>query len=337
MRKIIIHCGLHKTGTTALQLALFNNRKKLAAQGYVYPEIGIPKNHHGHHNLAWQLSRDRRFRGHYGDFKSLFSYFEGVGNNIVLSSEDFECSLLHPLRWKKIQEEIESQGLKMVFVIYLRNHINYLESLYAELLKAGAGDEYELFAGRVIANKRYWHNESEFVFDYTGIANSLGGLRNVETVFRNYDNLVDGNVVNDFCDAIGVNCSAFKYSLNVGQINKRPPLDVLLKLFFKNRSGALTGDAADAVDELCEGTGSNLASPAYVRDALNNVRKQCALASSQQLPLPALDLGIKVNIRKIFSLETYLLMLNLPNLKNEPDTKQRLIGEWRKWIQINHA
>ncbi|NBW61199.1 MAG: hypothetical protein EBR31_05685, partial [Methylophilaceae bacterium] len=97
MKKIFIHSGLHKTGTTALQAMLFKNRKNLSVQDFYYPSSGIPRNFYGHHNIAWQISRDRRFRSEFGDLRALLKEIGGIGKSkIVLSSEDFECSLLYP-------------------------------------------------------------------------------------------------------------------------------------------------------------------------------------------------------------------------------------------------
>ena len=47
--KIILHVGLHKTGTTSLQSYFGKNRKELKSLGVLYPEFSInnftPNNH----------------------------------------------------------------------------------------------------------------------------------------------------------------------------------------------------------------------------------------------------------------------------------------------------
>ena len=37
--ELVLHIGTHKTGTTALQVALAADRRRLAAQGIVYPRL----------------------------------------------------------------------------------------------------------------------------------------------------------------------------------------------------------------------------------------------------------------------------------------------------------
>lgn len=334
MRKIFIHCGLHKTGTTALQTALFKNRKELSLQNFHYPEKGIPLNHSGHHNLAWQLSRDRRFRSHYGDFKSLSSDIESTKGSIILSSEDFECSLLYPHKWRRIQEYFEIHNINIVFVIYLRNHINYIESLYAELLQAGMGEEYAIFTKRIISNKNFTFRDWEFIFNYSEILNSMKKLKNVQIIFRNYDDLIADNVVDDFCDAVGLRCNEFTRPPIIDQINKRQNLNTLLKMFFKNRAGQLPSNVSEIIDALCNGKNGSLTSPIQLKNIINKIRDECPLTSSQKFKRQDVDTSKKLNLRKIFSLETHLLILNLQNSNSDHHVKNTSIEKWRSWIDL---
>jgi hypothetical protein len=87
--KFYIHCGLHKTGTTALQAFLRQNTEKLRDAGVLYPYAGCPDScPAGHHNIAWQLSRDRRYNRGYGGMDALAKEIGDFGGDILLSSED---------------------------------------------------------------------------------------------------------------------------------------------------------------------------------------------------------------------------------------------------------
>ncbi len=44
--KILLHMGLHKTGTTSLQTALFNAREELKVRGVLYPDGGAARENH---------------------------------------------------------------------------------------------------------------------------------------------------------------------------------------------------------------------------------------------------------------------------------------------------
>jgi len=46
MKKMFIHAGTHKTGTTAIQLAMHSAREHLQEHGIYWPEINQKFNHH---------------------------------------------------------------------------------------------------------------------------------------------------------------------------------------------------------------------------------------------------------------------------------------------------
>ena len=62
MVTVYVHIGLHKTGTTTLQHFLNDNEKELLTKDVLYPNAGKPKKvfDYAHHNLAWQINRDKR-------------------------------------------------------------------------------------------------------------------------------------------------------------------------------------------------------------------------------------------------------------------------------------
>jgi hypothetical protein len=51
LKKLIIHPGFHKTGTTALQQALSEVRGELRACGFSYPKVAG----NAHHRAAWSV------------------------------------------------------------------------------------------------------------------------------------------------------------------------------------------------------------------------------------------------------------------------------------------
>ena len=70
-KRIIIHAGTHKTGTTFLQSFLSLNYKRLLDKGILFPLSGKIGKFSGHHNIAWQLNDDERFKKYrciYSDF-----------------------------------------------------------------------------------------------------------------------------------------------------------------------------------------------------------------------------------------------------------------------------
>ncbi|QDY70409.1 glycosyltransferase [Qingshengfaniella alkalisoli] len=148
--RIILHLGATKTGSTALQHLMEDNRPALLRQGIWYPEVG----------LFWQQSRPHKQAGH-ADFAraavrdeaDLHNYIEtGLAllgkqiHTIVLSSEAF---FLNP-HSEKLARYFSDYPCEMV--VYLRRQDNWANSQYAEFVAGGA-------VGRVNAPFEDWLQE----------------------------------------------------------------------------------------------------------------------------------------------------------------------------------
>src|SRR6202022_3469950 len=81
MPRCFIHIGTHKTGTTSIQHLLSRNSSALRQMGYYYPDAGRLELHPGHHNLAWGISGDRRFRDDYGTIDDLIREVENSSDD----------------------------------------------------------------------------------------------------------------------------------------------------------------------------------------------------------------------------------------------------------------
>ena len=63
-KKLFIHAGTYKTGTTYFQHKIYHNRKRLAAAGILYPRLGLglatPHNRHSHRVLGMRLASGKQ-------------------------------------------------------------------------------------------------------------------------------------------------------------------------------------------------------------------------------------------------------------------------------------
>ena len=120
MKSVYIHCGVHRTGSTALQYLLLENRQNLASQGVVYPGEGVH-----HQALAWAL-----YRGKVG-VQDVFDLIEGAddGAAVVLSGEDF--AIHRNLGW--LTKLAKRYPVEAVF--YLRRQDHWLMSWYNQHIK----------------------------------------------------------------------------------------------------------------------------------------------------------------------------------------------------------
>lgn len=140
MKTVYIHVGLHKTGSTSIQVAL-SSARSLAGAGVLYPKAGRPeKAAFGHHELAWAVMERRNFVPQdwaaagveWGERRrKLFEavreeIFASDQEKVVLSSEEFDC-----LAAGEIQSLAgEFNDLVVCPIIYVRNLVDFFESAY---------------------------------------------------------------------------------------------------------------------------------------------------------------------------------------------------------------
>lgn len=118
---LVIHAGIHRTGTSSLQDFLAGNREALAARGILYP--GDLKNHQ---QVAWAIKRGESGARH---VLQLLQTGGAPAQTAVLSAEDF-C-IHEDLGWlSKLASEI-----KIDVHFYLRRQDHWLMSWYNQHIK----------------------------------------------------------------------------------------------------------------------------------------------------------------------------------------------------------
>jgi hypothetical protein len=118
--RLVIHAGIHRTGTTSLQRFLSENREALGARG-----IGYPGDEVHHQKLAWALKR-----GEAGveDVEALVGS-AGAAERVILSGEDF--AIHQELGWLAAlarRHEVHA-------VFYLRRQDHWVMSWYNQHVK----------------------------------------------------------------------------------------------------------------------------------------------------------------------------------------------------------
>jgi hypothetical protein len=118
--KILIHAGIHRTGTTSIQTILAENRELLRSHGIAYP--GEDKNHQ---SLAWALKRGECPTANLAKLLETCAGFESV----VFSAEDF-C-ILSDLGW--VHDLSRIYETRVLF--YLRRQDHWMMSWYNQHVK----------------------------------------------------------------------------------------------------------------------------------------------------------------------------------------------------------
>lgn len=126
-----MHCGIHKTGTSYLQLVLKSNAKVLARHGIHYPVAPNPYiQRTGNHSIIasnYQPAFD--VTEHFQKHVSL----DSPARHLLISGEEFARLLPRAEFLKRFIQATAGADLKFVF--YLRRHDHLRESVYAQSVK----------------------------------------------------------------------------------------------------------------------------------------------------------------------------------------------------------
>ena len=143
MKRLVIHPGFHKSGTTALQQSLHENRGKLLELGISYP---FPR-FRAHHRIAWSLSQrvwGWQKRGGSKESPKLWrravrAINRDTSGTTVISSEFF--SEIDVEKIKELRNSIKGKEIDVVFT--LRPLAKVLSSSYQQYLKYGLKADYK--------------------------------------------------------------------------------------------------------------------------------------------------------------------------------------------------
>ncbi|MGO9017460.1 MAG: hypothetical protein ACLQVJ_03820 [Syntrophobacteraceae bacterium] len=252
-RRLLVHAGLHKTGTTALQAFLTSTAGVLRQHGVLYPCSGVNKRFGmGQHNIAWQITRDRRFVFSSGTIDDLANEVAQFDGDVILSSEDFESIIDEPGRLAPLWRHPALREREFTVLIYVRNQSSYLESLFLALLNHGVGEEFTLLARPLLRERQLRVREWTFQFDYASIYERWAACADANLIVRNYHQLVGGSTIADFCSIVCPDLQVKAADVAL-RSNMRQPLRSNLQRFYANRvQRPLSHREVEAIDSICK-------------------------------------------------------------------------------------
>lgn len=134
--RVIIHIGLHKTGTSAIQEFCAQNRNQLLDQAIDYTEIGLHET--GHHILShkWPGWLDESSFSEASDsaWDRLADYARADdGKTVLISSENF-CGLGNKKYFEESLSFIRDKlsEAKVEIIAYVRRQDDFAESLFKQ-------------------------------------------------------------------------------------------------------------------------------------------------------------------------------------------------------------
>ena len=132
MKKIYLHIGCGKTGSSALQLWLHDNSPFLQKEGFYYPTFGNNKLHEYSITSGNGVHLIKAIREE--NIKSLIiNNRSSTAKNLIYSSEAFQG--LQDSEIKKLKENTEQLGYELVIIAYVRDVYDIAYSSYLQLVK----------------------------------------------------------------------------------------------------------------------------------------------------------------------------------------------------------
>jgi hypothetical protein len=276
------------------------------------------------------MARDRRFEKAFGDFDALAREIGAFSGDVVLSSEDFESSLDSVGSFAPLAQFAISTEREMVLVIYVRNQISYLESLYCEMLRHGFASEYNILARQAIDRHMLSMKDWVFHFDYLRIARYVAAIPNARPVFRNFHALHGNSIVVDFASILAINPAESDERFDL-RLHERDTPATSLSLFYQNRIGRpLDGIEIEVLECLCRDEFRHMKTGEALHDALvKTFRKRNKLfCRKHKVPCKGLVFddayddvtGRSALLERLFSFETQCAIAEIISLRARFDT-----------------
>ena len=212
-KRLFIHIGTHKTGTSVIQKFLFQNRDALKEKGFLYPYPGHKPSHHA---MASEFRPLKRTRNKEKELKTLSYIKEIRTHNLDTSILSSEGLVLRGTDVKKLRDIIPS-NLDVKIVIYLRRQDERLESGYNQIVKGPRRYSKKFFESSSIPFQKYFLDYYKILSPWRDIF----GKENIIVRVYEKEQLPLGIIV-DFCSVIGLELD---HTLKISEERINPSLD----------------------------------------------------------------------------------------------------------------
>lgn len=215
--RLVVHMGATKTASTYVQKCLARNEDVLRAAGIYLPRAGrrMASSNLNHHNLAWQLIEDRRYKPAGGDWSAMLKEVaEADADLVLLSSEAFSrlagVEKLSPMFKRRLLEVCDD--VTLVYVV--RDPLARINSMYSQTVKTFAPpntfDEYAVKS----VKSGFYNLEESFRYWYEG--------EDVKFVALRFDEFVKEGPMQAMLRTMGVEVPMDNLSLPADAANPSP-------------------------------------------------------------------------------------------------------------------
>ena len=215
-KKIFIHIGTEKTGTSSIQKNLNLNREELIKKRYYIPTSPGLENHRK--LSAYSLSKDK-----FDDFhmfnhistleekeefekKFIIEFQKEITNKLndydylILSSEHFHSRLRSEEELYKLKNSLAVIDAEIKIIIYLRPQIDVAISHYSTSLKNGGTETLEEFIVTNCSLENYYYNYEEILALWAKVF----GKENIIARLYDKNELFNNDLIDDFMNILNL-------------------------------------------------------------------------------------------------------------------------------------
>jgi hypothetical protein len=173
MRRIFLHAGEPKTGTSAIQLLLQENREAFEHFGYLLPKAGMSRS--GNYGKLFEAILGQPVPPRYAHCVEAFRQEVNThaAHSVIVSAESLDCQFRSDEKPERILSFLRDLGLATTLIIFIRSDAEALSSAYAEQVKSFLYDV--TLREFVLRRRRYVH------------LLKLAQLSEIQTIFRPYN------------------------------------------------------------------------------------------------------------------------------------------------------
>lgn len=197
-RTIFIHAGMHKTGSTAIQIFLTGNRDRLRDLGVYLPVVGTEVHSHNHTALVSATTRiDQADPGNACERLRAELAHAGNPRQVLISAEQFSARFGHVPFLDKLGRLCASLGYAPHVIAYIRPQAAVINSMYTQHVKnwRAVGPFHQYFQVELAAPLRQ-------------LPNLFAGLRSdprFRLTVRPYSRqIISAGLIKDFLSTLGV-------------------------------------------------------------------------------------------------------------------------------------
>lgn len=225
-KRIFVHIGTHKTGTTSIQFFLSEARERLRQCGIFVPHAGtgLAEAPAGHHNVAYELCNHPSYDPGLAGVAGLLAELRDIAESVaVISSENLQFLHRSPERLRGFDRALADLGYERTYVVYFRNTEDYFLSLYSQLKITGRlpeGDFPTLRARTMAQGFLVDRIGRYFEFDFSRYVREWEAVIGPHVVRFDYDEVARGaGVLPTFLEAIGASAEILDLSRRFPRAN----------------------------------------------------------------------------------------------------------------------